>query len=101
LRIDFDPASVPMSYAKLALAGLRRRLAEFSSETGRIPEMLPAFGCPIGVIVNYMPNRAVRFDLNGDALETLPRAHRLAEPYVALRRRPVRPATLRVIMAVK
>jgi hypothetical protein len=101
LRIDFDPASVPVSYTNQALAGIRQKLAEFSSETGRISETLPAFGRPIGVIVNYTPNRAVRFDLNGDAFEVLPHAHRPAEPYIALRRRPVRPATLRVIMCVE
>jgi len=67
LRIDFDPESVPVSYVKQAVSGIRQKLAEFSSKTGRIPETLPAFGCPIGVIVNYTPNRAVRFDLNGDA----------------------------------
>ena len=101
LRIDFDSASVPVSYVKQAVSGIRQKLAEFSSETGRIPEMLPAFGCPIGVIVNYTPKRAVRFDLNGDALEILPRAHRPVEPYIGLRRRPVRPAPLRVIMSVE
>ena len=101
LRIDFDPASVPVSYVKQAVSGIRQKLAEFSSKTGRIPETLPAFGCPIGLIVNYTPNRAVRFDLNGDALEILPRAHRPAEPYISLRRRLVRPATLRVIMSAE
>jgi hypothetical protein len=101
LRIDFDPASVPVSYVKQAVSGIRQKLAEFRSESGRISETLPAFGCPIGVIVNYTPNRAVRFDLNGDALEILPRAHRPADPYIALRRRLVRPATLRVIMSAE
>jgi len=89
-----------LSYAKQAVSGIRQKLAEFSTETGRIPETLPAFGRPIGVIVNYTPNRAVRFDVNGDALAILPRARRPADPYIALRRRPVRPATLRVIMSV-
>ena len=101
LRIDFDPASAPVSYVKQAVSGIRQKLAKFSSETGRIPETLPAFGCPIGVIVNYTPNLAVRFDLNGEALAILPRAHRPVEPYIALRRRPVRPAPLRVIMSVE
>jgi hypothetical protein len=63
LRIDFDPASVPVSYTNQALAGIRRRLAEFKSET------IPALGRPVGVIVNYTPDRAIRFDLAGNALE--------------------------------
>jgi hypothetical protein len=93
LRIDFDLASVPLTYTNQALAGLRRRLAEFKSET------LPAFGRPVAVIVNYTPDRAIRFDLDGNALEILPRAHRLADLYIALRRRRVRPAKLQAIMS--
>ena len=41
LRIDFDLALPPLSYVKQALAGIRRKLSEFRSETGRIPEALP------------------------------------------------------------
>jgi hypothetical protein len=46
------------------------------------------------VIVNYMPDRAIRFDLDGNALEILPRAHRLAEPSIAIRDRPLPPEAL-------
>jgi hypothetical protein len=48
LRIDFDLALAPVSYANQALAGIRQKLAEFSSESGRISETLPALGRPLG-----------------------------------------------------
>ena len=89
LRIDFDLALAPVTYTNQALAGIRRKLAEFGSEA------LPALGRPVGIIVNYTPDRAIRFDLDGNALEILPRAHRLADSYIVLRRRRVRPAMLR------
>jgi hypothetical protein len=98
LRIDFDHALVPVTYTNQALAGVRRKLAEFGSGSGRISETLPALGRPIGVIVNYTPDHAIRFDLDGNALEILPRAHRLADPCIALRRRRVRPTMLQAIM---
>ena len=84
-----------------ALAGIRRRLSEFRSELGSIPDALPGFGRPIGVIVNYTPDRAIRFDLDGNALEILPRAHRPAEAYIEIRGRPLPLETLRAIMRVE
>ena len=35
---------------------------------------MPFFGAVTGVIVNYAPDRAVRFDLDGTPIECLPRA---------------------------
>jgi hypothetical protein len=101
LRIDFDLTLGPGSYANQALAGVRRKLAEFKSESGKIPDTLPAFGRPVGVIVNYTSDRAVRFDLAGKPLVIFPRAYRPADAYIALCCRPIRPATLRAIIPVK
>jgi hypothetical protein len=101
LRIDFDLTLPPVSYVSQALAGVRRKLTEFRSESGRIPDALPAFGRPIGVIVNYTPDRAIRFDLDGNAVEILPRTHRPADAYVAIRGRPVPPETLCAIMHIE
>jgi hypothetical protein len=98
LRIDFDVALPPVSFAGQALAGIRRKLSGFKSELGRISDTLPAFGRPVGVIVNYTPDRAIRFGLDGNALEILPRAHRPADAYIALRRRPIPPETLQAII---
>jgi hypothetical protein len=93
LRIDFDSGLGPGSYTNQALAGVRRKLAEFSSESGKIADTLPAFGRPVGVIVNYTPDRAVRFDLDGKPLVIFPRAHRTADAYIMLCGRPMRPAS--------
>jgi hypothetical protein len=94
LCLNFNFALPPISYASQALAGIRRRLSEFRSQTG-----LPAFGWPIGAIVNYTPDRAIRFDLDGNALEVLPRAHRPLEACVAIRDRPLPLETLRGIVS--
>jgi hypothetical protein len=75
LRIDFDLSVERASYINQALNGLRLKLAEFKPEVGRMAETLPAFGRPIGLVVNYSPDRAVRFDLEGNGLEILQRAY--------------------------
>ena len=49
LRIDFDTSVPEETYVHQALA--------------QIPEQTIAFGRPIGVTVNYAPDRAVRYDL--------------------------------------
>jgi hypothetical protein len=100
LRIDFDLALGPGSYANQAIGDIRRKLGEFRSEPGKISDSLPAFGRPVGVIVNYTPDCAVRFDLTGMPLAIFPRAHRPADAYMTLCDRPIRSATLRAIMPV-
>ena len=59
LRVDLDAAAPPLTFAGQALRAVRRRLAEWRSD------QLPAFGRPIGVVVNYGPDRAVAFDMDG------------------------------------
>jgi hypothetical protein len=76
LRIDFD-GSDPSNFVDQALEGAARRPIEFSSDPDA--QRLPAFGRPRGVIVNYSPVYAVRYDLEGEMLESMPRAHRLGE----------------------
>jgi hypothetical protein len=75
LRVDFDLTAGRASFVHQALNGIRLRLAAFKSGSGA----LPAYGRPTGVIVNYTPDRAVRFDLEGNALEILPRAYRAGD----------------------
>ena len=62
LRIDFDLALSPLSYVKQALTGILGKLVEFRIQTSRTPEEIPAFGRPIGMIVNFTPDRAVRLN---------------------------------------
>jgi hypothetical protein len=78
LRVNLDPADGPESYITQALDGVREKLAMWKG-------VLPAFGRPVGVIVNYTPDRAIRFDLDGNALEFLDRANRIGEAQFSLK----------------
>jgi hypothetical protein len=84
LRVDLDPTEGPLTYIDQALKGVRQKLARWNSKVdvsavglGDLP--LPAFGRPVGVIVNYTPDRAVRFDLSGQPIEFLDRAHQIGD----------------------
>jgi len=84
LRVDLDPTEDPLTYIDQALKGARQKLARWNSKVdvsavGLADLSLPAFGRPVGVIVNYTPDRAVRFDLSGQPIEFLDRAHRIGE----------------------
>ena len=67
-RIDFDTSRKPATYLHQALAQMNLKYPGGS---------LPAFGRIMGLVVNYAPNRAMRFDLEGKALEMLPDAYRV------------------------
>jgi hypothetical protein len=81
LRIDFPPAASPEMYPDLAIEGIRTKLARWNRDFNRRKGLdfydLPAFGRPVGFVVNYSPDHAVCFDLDGNALEVLSKAHRL------------------------
>ena len=62
LKIAIDLTQPPLSYVNQALVAARRT------------REVPFFGAVTGVIVNYSPDRAVRFDLAGTPIECLPRA---------------------------
>jgi hypothetical protein len=68
LRIDFDTSLPEATFVQQALA--------------KLPEQTIAFGIPIGVTVNYAPDRAVRYDLRGDPIETLAEAIRCGKAYL-------------------
>jgi hypothetical protein len=71
LRIDFDTSLPEATFVQQALA--------------KLPELTIAFGRPIGVTVNYAPDRAVRYDLRGDPIETLAEAIRCAKAYFTVK----------------
>jgi hypothetical protein len=87
LRVDFDLSAGRASFVNQALNGIRGKLSLCSDE-------IPAFGRPIGVVVNYAPNRAVRFDLEGYALEILPKAYRPGEALLFIGRQQIPPGML-------
>jgi hypothetical protein len=70
LRIDLDASAPPLTFAGQALQAVRRRLADWRSD------QLPAFGRPTGVVVNYGPDHAVAFDMDGAPRAVLASAQR-------------------------
>ena len=62
LRIDLDLTQGPVSFVRQVL--------------DRLPDQVPAFGSPIGFVINYFPDQAVRFDRNGQPIAILDEAVR-------------------------
>jgi hypothetical protein len=85
LRVEFDCSEAKESWAARALEGVRARLAEFGG-TG----LLPAFGVAIGFVVNYAPDFAVRFELDGTPKELLATAYRIGHASLLLGGKPIR-----------
>jgi hypothetical protein len=81
LRIDFPPFAAAEMYPDLAIEGIRLKLArwnrDFNRRKGLGSYQLPAFGRPIGFVVNYSPDQATSFDLGGNVVEVLSKAHRI------------------------
>jgi len=80
-RVDFDLSESPVTFIQQALEGVRQKLARWKSD------QIPTFGRPESVIVNYSPDRAVLFDLDGNAIEIFDRAYRLGEATFSIGKR--------------
>jgi hypothetical protein len=63
LKIPLDCSQPPVTFAEQALAVVRKT------------PLVMFFGSTTGYIVNYTPEFAVRFDLEGNPIEVLPRAY--------------------------
>jgi hypothetical protein len=70
IGVDFDLTKEPATFVEQALRGVRKKIAEGSC--GRIL----AFGTPTSVVVNYSPDHAIEFDLNGNPVRVLEQANR-------------------------
>lgn len=79
-RIDLDPDSSPLTFIDQTFAGLRQKLKRWHGS-------IPTFGKPIGIILNYSPDHAVRFDLDGQPVEEFDRAYRLGHATLSIRGR--------------
>jgi len=79
LRIDLDATQGPVSFVRQVL--------------DRLPEGVPAFGEPIGFVINYSPDRAVRFDSNGQPIAILDKAVRPGTAVLRLGGRPIHAET--------
>ena len=87
LRLDFDLSSAPATFLAQSLDGLRQRLARWQG-------CLPAYGRAVGIVVNYNPDRAIRFDLEGNAVELFDRAYRPGVVQFAIGGRVISPGEL-------
>jgi hypothetical protein len=75
LRIDLDATQGPVSFVRQVL--------------DRLPEGVPAFGKPIGFVINYSPDKAIRFDLKGQPIAVLDKAVRPGTAVLRFGGRPV------------
>jgi hypothetical protein len=83
LRVNFHANAKPISFVKLALDGVKQKLAEWNCEA------LPGFGRLTGIVVNYSPDNSVRFDLNGTPQETFDEAYRVGQVELLIKGRPI------------
>jgi hypothetical protein len=84
LRIDLDATQGPVSFVRQVL--------------NHLPERVPAFGNTIGFVLNYFPDKAIRFDPNGQPIAILDEAVRPGTAVLRLMGRPISPEALRVIV---
>jgi hypothetical protein len=86
LRVDFDLTKSPTTYIQQALDGLRHKLQRWKLQRWK-SDQIPTFGRPTGIIINYSPDYAVLFDLEGNAVDVLDRAYRLGEATFSIGKR--------------
>lgn len=81
LKIELDLSEPSNTFVQQALAALPSKL--HLGKDGRLT--VPLFGYALGFIVNYSPDRAVRYDLKGNAVENLSEALRLGRSSFSLK----------------
>jgi hypothetical protein len=74
-QIDLDATQGPVSFVQQVLE--------------RLPERVPAFGKPIGFVIKYSPDKAVRFDSKGQPIAILDKAVRPGTAVLRLGGRPI------------
>ena len=62
-----------------------------------LPEGVPAFGKPIGFVINFSPDKAVKFDSNRQPIATLDKAVRPGTATLHLGGRPIPAEALGVL----
>ena len=72
LRVDFNPEGDHESFVQRALQGMQRILVKWGG-------VVPAFGRPTGIIINYTPDYSIRFGLDGMPREFLRQAYRVGQ----------------------
>jgi hypothetical protein len=87
LWVDFEPGTAPITYLGQTLRTAKQR------------SPIPFFGNAIGVIINYSPDEALRFDMQGMPVEILPTAHQGETLSVSIRGRVVSSKTFAAIFS--
>jgi hypothetical protein len=87
LRIEMDLMKSPVTFPSQAITGIDEKLRRWKSDR------LPGFGSPLGFIVNYAVDRAVRFDLTGKPEAVLDRAYSPGGVMLLLRGKPCQTLT--------
>jgi hypothetical protein len=75
-RVDFEPSN-PVTFIDQAFEGLRKKFDRWKGQ-------IPCFGRPTGIIINFKPDKAVRFDLNGRPVEIFDAAYRLGQASLSI-----------------
>ena len=75
LVVGLDCAKPPLTFVQQAIKAIEHRLP--IGRTGR--RFVPFFGTAIGFIINYTPDQAVRFDMDGEPSKVLGQAYRPGE----------------------
>jgi hypothetical protein len=86
LQVDFDLEGDRESYVKKALQGMQRNLAKWKG-------VVPAFGRPTGIVVNYTPDHAIGFDLDGMPREFSSKTCRVGQARLLINGRPMSAAS--------
>ena len=84
-----DSTLPPITFAKQVLQALRKRHID---KEGKI--IVPFFGRAVGFTINYSPDRAVSFGMDGKAHKVLSKAHRAGEIQLSIGGRDSSPATV-------
>lgn len=81
LKVELDSSKPSDTLVEQVLAALPGKL--HLGKDGRLTVEL--FGYALGFIINYSPDQAGRYDLNGKAVENLSKAFRLGKASFALK----------------
>ncbi len=87
LWVDFDPGTTAITYLGQTLRAAKQR------------SPIRFYGNAVGVVVNYSPDEALRFDMQGIPVEILPTAHQGETLSVSIRGKVVSSKTLAAIFS--
>jgi hypothetical protein len=90
LQINFDPSAHVITYAQEAKAETSRRKDDFL--------LNHFYGCPTGFVVNYTPDYALRFQLDGSPFAAFERALEPGQVSISIGGRPLTQSQLDLVM---